>query len=100
MDDPTDKDELLDLIQAAYKRFQELLAPLTEEQMNERGVTGEWSVKDILIHLTSWELHSIIRIQIAAYGLPLKLRWTVEDEEGYDRKNAEIYAANRDKPLS
>jgi hypothetical protein len=48
MADPTTKAELVDLIQAEYGRFQDLLAPLTEQQMTEKGVTGEWSVKDIL----------------------------------------------------
>ena len=98
MSDPNNKDELLDRIYEGYRRFQEVVGPLTEQQVIQAGVAGEWSVKDILIHLTNWELYAMMRIEIAVHGLPLELRWT-EDEEGYDRKNAQIYAANRDKPF-
>lgn len=98
---PANKKELLDQIQAGYQQFNGLLTKLSQDQMTQRGVVGEWSVKDMLTHLTNWELYAIMRIQIAAHGLPLELRWTVEEEgEGYDRKNEQIYAANREKPLA
>ncbi len=32
---------------------------LTDEQMVEPGVTGGWSVKDILAHVTGWELEML-----------------------------------------
>jgi hypothetical protein len=98
--DPTNKKELLDRIQAGYQQFNGLLTNLSQDQMTQKGVIGEWSVKDLLTHLTAWELYAIMRIQIALHGLPLELHWTVEEQEGFDRKNEQIYAANRDKPLA
>jgi hypothetical protein len=49
------KRQVLDKINTAW---QELLAStqgLTAEQMIQPGVTGSWSVKDILAHVSGWE---------------------------------------------
>lgn len=49
------KDEVLDRVRVERRRLEHNLAALTEEEMVEPGVIGEWSVKDILAHLVDWE---------------------------------------------
>ena len=61
------KQQLLGKIEKAWGSFNEAYAGLTEEQMVAPGVTGEWSVKDILAHVTTWE-------EEALKTLPLILR--------------------------
>jgi hypothetical protein len=51
----TKKQKLLNKLEEAWTAFQESYAGLTEEQLVEPGVTGDWSVKDILAHVSWWE---------------------------------------------
>ena len=54
----------LDLV---WQDFQKAHAGLTEAECLEPGVTGKWSVRDILAHVTTWE-------EEALKHLPLLLR--------------------------
>lgn len=49
------KAELLKDIDSEHRRLEKTLALLTQKDMTQRGVVGEWSVKDILAHLSAWE---------------------------------------------
>jgi uncharacterized protein (TIGR03083 family) len=49
------KQQLLDKLERAWASFKNSYADLTDEQMQEPGVTGDWSVKDILAHVNTWE---------------------------------------------
>lgn len=49
------KEQLIGKIDVTWSALQESYAGLSEAQMSEPGVTGEWSVKDILAHVTTWE---------------------------------------------
>ncbi len=51
----TKKQQLLNKLEQAWATFKESYAGLTEEQMMEPGATGDWSVKDILAHVSWWE---------------------------------------------
>lgn len=49
------RQQFLDKIDSAWSAFQESYAGLSETQMIQPGVTGDWSVKDILAHVMTWE---------------------------------------------
>ncbi len=49
------KQQIIDKLEQAWNVFQASCAGLTEEQMVQPGVTGDWSVKDILAHISWWE---------------------------------------------
>jgi hypothetical protein len=51
----TEKNALLKDIQSEHYRLDQLIADLSSEDMLRGGVVGDWSVKDILAHLTAWE---------------------------------------------
>lgn len=50
------RQQLLLKLDRAWVVLGDSFAGLTEAQMTEPGVTGEWSVKDILGHVTAWEV--------------------------------------------
>ncbi len=52
---PLGKSELLERIQTEHEKLSETLQGLSEPDMLQLGVTEEWSVKDVLAHLTDWE---------------------------------------------
>src|SRR5690348_7645855 len=64
MAEQLDKTQLLNSMHTGYAVFETLLAPLNQEQMTKPGVNGEWSVKDILAHLTAWQRHLLHLIEV------------------------------------
>jgi hypothetical protein len=49
------KQQLLDKLEQAWTDLIQSYAGLSDEQLTRPGVTGGWSVKDILAHVTTWE---------------------------------------------
>jgi hypothetical protein len=50
-----DRRQLLKRLDKAWRAFQESYAGLSESQLMEPAVTGAWSVRDIIAHVTTWE---------------------------------------------
>lgn len=49
------KQQILDKLEKAWLEFNESYAGLTDEQMQQPGVVGDWSVRDLLAHISWWE---------------------------------------------
>jgi hypothetical protein len=49
------RQQLLQKLDKAWAEIKESYAGLSDSQLTEPGVMGDWSVKDILAHLTWWE---------------------------------------------
>src|SRR5919199_1682272 len=49
------RQQLLKKLDRAWAEFKESYAGLSDSQLTEPGVIGDWSVKDILAHVTWWE---------------------------------------------
>lgn len=90
-----DKTTLLRTIEQARADFVSCIAPLNEEQLCSPTLDGQWSVKDILVHIAVWE-------QICA-------RWLEEFSRGVTPRPAErndlglndrIYREHRDLSLA
>ncbi len=90
------KPELLAQIRVERKRLEGVIAALTPDQMLQPGASGEWTVKDVLAHISSWERRMLSwtgsRLRGEAPEVPLP--WDVE------RMNAKTYAQVKDKPLA
>ena len=100
MDEPLDKTTILNRLQAERACFEATLAQIGEAQMTEAHVLGEWTVKDILAHVTAWEHQLLHWFGMAAQGQPLDMpvpgTWS-----GYiERFNAHAYVENRDRSLA
>lgn len=55
MDTPMTKARLLETLRSKRAEWEALLAQVPADRMTEPGVAGEWSVKDIIAHLTYYE---------------------------------------------
>jgi hypothetical protein len=53
---------------AEWTAFNESYAGMTDSQMMESGVVGDWSVKDIIAHLTIWENEALKHLPMVANG--------------------------------
>ncbi len=49
------KDELINDILVEHKRLERNISDLSETDMLQQGVVGEWSIKDVLAHIVAWE---------------------------------------------
>ncbi len=49
------KEQLVEKLERAWDELKQSYAGLPEAQMVEAGLVGEWSVKDVLAHVTTWE---------------------------------------------
>ena len=62
-------DEILDALEDQREAFLEAIDGLSDEQLEQPGVVGGWSVKDIMFHLTLWEAELVKLLWQAAQGL-------------------------------
>ena len=62
-------DEILDALEDQREAFLEAIDGLSDEQLEQPGVVGDWSVKDIMYHLTMWEAELVKLLWQAAQGL-------------------------------
>jgi len=90
-------EKLLRHIDAAWAAFTESYADLSDAQLTEPGVTGNWSVKDILAHVTTWEEEALTYLPvIIAGGRPPRY----VTYGGIDAFNALMTEQKRGLPLS
>lgn len=96
-DEKMDKDTLLQMINAARFRFDMLLTVFTNEQMTQPGVEGDWSIKDIIAHVTWSERETVymLREHSIAEGVGSDL-WNLPQDE----RNRAVYEENRDRSLA
>ena len=62
------KSELLDWMQEEYQQWESLLEQIDPAHMDQPGVNGEWSMKDIVAHQWGWLPRLITRIEAAQRG--------------------------------
>ena len=62
------KQSLLDTLDKAWQEFKESYRGLSEAQISQPGVIGEWSVKDIIGHVTTWEEEALKALALILQG--------------------------------
>jgi len=88
---------LLETMQTRRAGWEALLAQVGEERMLLPGVEGNWSIKDIIAHVTWYEhwlttwLKAVARDEVLARG--------EIDELSLDERNAWIFEHNHARPL-
>ncbi len=63
-----DKQQLLQKLDKAWVEFKKSYAGLSDSQLTEPGVTGDWSVRDILAHVTWWEEEALKHLPLIMEG--------------------------------
>jgi hypothetical protein len=63
-----DRRQLLKRVDEAWEAFNESYAGLSDAQLMEAGVTGAWSVRDILAHVTTWEEEALKHLPLILTG--------------------------------
>ena len=63
-----DRQQLLKQLDKAWAAIKESYAGLSDSQLMEPGVTGQWSVKDIIAHVTWWEEEALKHLPLILTG--------------------------------
>jgi len=59
---------VLKRVDKAWEAFNESYTGLSDVQLMEEGVTGAWSVRDILAHVTTWEEEALKHLPLILKG--------------------------------
>lgn len=85
-----DRQRLIARLEKAWRDFQESYAGLSDSQMITSRVTGDWSVRDILAHVTTWEQEALWHLPtILNGGRPPRYSVTHGGINGFNRTMTE-----------
>ena len=89
--------QLLEAMRTARSNWEALLAEVGEARLTEPGVEGDWSLKDIIAHITYFETWAADNVMAFRRGEPRPQ----SEYEGLDvdEENARIYERIRAKSL-
>ena len=94
-----DKSEFLNGLKEEYHQWEVLLNQFDLAHMDEPGVTGHWSIKDIVAHLTGWRRRTVARLQAAQRDEPEPPPPWPAHLQTEDEINAWIYESNRGRSV-
>jgi hypothetical protein len=92
------KQELLSAMETSRREILASIAGLSDEQMLTPGAVGEWSVRDVLQHISLWEAETVKLLAHVKQGRrPTGERWAGRLD--VDALNARWHAETKDRPL-
>lgn len=100
------KTELIKLLHSERNQLKDLLNRINEKRMEIPNVQGNWSVKDIIAHITVWEHRGTKWIEAIVKGEEPKIPlagYIVSDMDNMvkiiNKLNEETYQKNKNRPL-
>jgi len=107
MNGPQDKTELLRAMTAARSEWLGLVAQATPDRLDEPGADGDWTLKDIIAHLSVYEwwmaaqLEAVTRGERGRVAVPPGPAMLPPGMDTLDlaARNALIYVHNRARPV-
>ena len=93
MDPKPTVNSLITPIQKFWSSWKALYLPITPNQLVRSGIAGNWSLKDIIAHIT-WHEQEMVGL-IQAHALVGSELWNLPTDE----RNAAIYEQTKNQPL-
>jgi len=91
------RDEILLALDDTRQEFMAAVDGLSDTQMQETGANGDWTVKDIMYHISLWEAELVTLLWHAASGkTPTTVHFT---QEHFDQTNAQWYLQGKNRAL-
>jgi uncharacterized protein (TIGR03083 family) len=93
-----DRQQLLNKLDTGWAALKASYAGLPDARLAEPGVVGDWSIKDVLAHVTTWEEEALKYLPlISAGGTPRRYS---TNYGGIDAFNAQMAEQKRSLSLS
>lgn len=93
----TDKAEILTRMAESYRALRAALERAGPALLTRPGSWGEWTLKDLLAHLSYWHTVSIERLEKFGAGRGDEIARL--DDAAIDEANANVYRSNKDRAL-
>lgn len=94
-----EKSEVLNWLQEEYQEWEALLEQIGPTRMEQPGLNGDWSMKDLIGHLTGWNRWLVARMQAAQRSEPEPPPPWPADLEAEDDINAWIHETYHGRSL-
>lgn len=92
------KSELLNKLQAKHHHWESLLNEIGPDRLEQPGANGDWTMKDVVAHLTGWQARLVANVQAAARGQSEPPPPWPASLQSEDEINAWIYETNHNRP--
>jgi hypothetical protein len=76
-----DKQDLVARLAGARNQLLSLVRTMPAQRLETPGAVGDWSVKDVIGHIASWEDRLLTLAQMVLNGHAAKIEWIGSDEE-------------------
>ena len=93
------KAELLDWLQEEYQKWEAFIDQVGPAGMDQPGVNGDWSIKDIVAHLMGWNRWLVARLRAAGGREPEPPPPWPAHLQTDDEINAWIYETNHGRSV-
>ena len=91
--------DLLAQLSSENEGWESLLVEIGEDRMDEPGVAGAWSIKDVVAHLVAWRRRTVGRLEAVARGqAEPEHEWPADLHED-DEINAWFHERDRNKSV-
>jgi hypothetical protein len=94
------KSELVNWLQEEHEKWEALLDEIGPTRMDQPGVNGDWSMKDMVAHLNGWNRWLLARLEAARRGEPEAPTPWPAHLKTEDEVNAWIYESSRGRSAS
>jgi hypothetical protein len=85
-------EELVRALDEAHEAFVEALADVDADLVTVPGVMGEWSVRDLVVHVAAWAEHASAALDLAVAGRGAEFAYSTDET---DAMNERILADGR-----
>ena len=97
----TELRELLAALDAAREDFHHALAQVDAELVTVPGVVGDWSVRDLVVHVAAWDEHGTGALDLARAGRGDEFAYSTSDTDAEnDRIEAEALRTSPSEALA
>lgn len=96
----TTKARFLELHRTYFSQLASLLAQFTDEKKTTLYVFDDWTIKDVMAHITSWHYDALDVLDAALHGREPVQAVIEVDWDYVHSRNAQFYQQNKSRPLA
>ena len=94
-------ESLLGDLDAARTAFHDALAEVDEQLVTVPGVVGDWSVRDLVVHVAAWDEHGAAALELASSGRGADFAYSTTDTDAEnDRIEADALRTSPSEALA
>jgi hypothetical protein len=83
------KEKLLQLMEKEWSSLLAAFDGLKEDMLQEKGAIGDWSIRDIIVHITTWEEEALKALPLIINRMPVHRYTKYGGIDGFNAKEQE-----------